>query len=275
MTNDIIGEKHYVTVWMHGLWSSGEAAPRASDELDRVGWFRRNDLPAPLFVCLENLLAGRCYPKPPPGLYDGDHAARMLLWPTLHDYQNIIPPPALAGIMADALRTNFTLSCDLLTGSLLRTLAASKPGGRILEVGTGTGCGAAWLLDGMDPSARLVTVDLSPERLDVARKHLGRDPRVELVHSDAADFIRSAPPRSFDLIFADSFVSKHSLLDETLALLRPGGFYVIDDMLPVHGWGPDLPRLHPQLVRTLEARDDLKVTKMCWSTGVVVCVKTR
>lgn len=58
-------------------------------------------------------------------------------------------PAALAAILADSATLGFAMSCQPRTGALLATLAASKPGGRILELGTGTGAGAAWLLDGM------------------------------------------------------------------------------------------------------------------------------
>ena len=44
---------------------------------------------------------------------------------------------------------------DPLTCTLLRTLAASKPGGQFLELGSGTGLSTAWLLDGMDARATL------------------------------------------------------------------------------------------------------------------------
>jgi len=37
----------------------------------------------------------------------------------------------------------FTMGSEPRTGALLRTLAASKPGGRFLELGTGTGVGRA------------------------------------------------------------------------------------------------------------------------------------
>jgi predicted O-methyltransferase YrrM len=33
----------------------------------------------------------------------------------------------------------FTMASDAWTGALLRTLAAAKPGGSLLELGTGTG----------------------------------------------------------------------------------------------------------------------------------------
>jgi tRNA A58 N-methylase Trm61 len=48
-------------------------------------------------------------------------------------------------------------------------MAASKPGGRMLETGTGTGVGTCWLLDGMDATARLTTVDIDPTVQTIAR----------------------------------------------------------------------------------------------------------
>ena len=78
------------------------------------------------------------------------------------------------------------------TGALLAALAASKPGGRLLELGTGTGLGTAWLLSGMDTDARLDTVDTDREVVAVARRHLGSDPRVTFHVMDGADFISQA-----------------------------------------------------------------------------------
>jgi predicted O-methyltransferase YrrM len=34
------------------------------------------------------------------------------------------------------------------TGAFLRELCAGKPGGNLLELGTGTGLATAWMLDG-------------------------------------------------------------------------------------------------------------------------------
>src|SRR5207248_8601968 len=45
-----------------------------------------------------------------------------------------------------ARAVDFTISSDIYTGSLLRTLAAAKPGGTLLELGTGCGMGTAWIL---------------------------------------------------------------------------------------------------------------------------------
>ena len=55
---------------------------------------------------------------------------------------------------------------------------------------------------------------------------------------DGAEFIQRASRGQFDLIYADAWPGKFIHLDETLALLRPGGMYVIDDLLPQPNW-PD------------------------------------
>ena len=46
----------------------------------------------------------------------------------------------------------FDMPSEVLTCSLLKTLAATKPGGKFLELGTGTGLATTWILDGMDLS---------------------------------------------------------------------------------------------------------------------------
>src|SRR5262245_45024085 len=87
-------------------------------------------------------------------------------------------PAALAAIQDDTREIGFTMASEIKTGAFLAVLAASKPGGRLLELGTGTGVGTAWLLSGMDASARLDTVDTDATVTAVARRHLGHDPRV-------------------------------------------------------------------------------------------------
>ena len=45
--------------------------------------------------------------------------------------------------------SGFTMASDVSVCSFLKTLAASKPGGKFLELGTGTGLSTSWILDGM------------------------------------------------------------------------------------------------------------------------------
>jgi len=71
------------------------------------------------------------------------------------------PPKALEAILAETREIGFQGWCWPPVGALLRLMAALKPGGRLLEIGTGTGVGTCWLLDGMDASARLLTIDIN------------------------------------------------------------------------------------------------------------------
>ncbi len=64
ITNDVfVAEgKHYITIWMEGHCGAGEPIVNAPDEATAIGWFAWDALPAPLFLPLENLLAGRAPP---------------------------------------------------------------------------------------------------------------------------------------------------------------------------------------------------------------------
>ena len=172
-----------------------------------------------------------------------------MIAPTLDDAVFAHRPPALDAIERETVRLGFTMASEPKTGALLATLAATKPGGRALELGTGTGIGTAWLLAGMDAAARLDTVDTDPRVVGVARTVLGSDARVAFHLEDGAAFIARASAASYDLVYADAWPGKFSHLTEALALLRPGGLYVIDDLLPQANW----PDGHGDKVRALVA----------------------
>lgn len=193
----------------------------------------------------------------------------------MDDRIHLNPPPQLAAIEQATAAAGFTMPSEPLTGSLLRTLAATKPGGRLLELGTGTGLATAWLLDGMDADARLVSMDHDPAVQAIAQTHLGDDPRLRFVCQDGDDFLRAAmaQPDRYDLIFADTWPGKYWLLDETLTLLAHGGLYVIDDMLPQANWPADHPPKVAALIGTLENRPDLHITKLAWASGLILVTR--
>jgi predicted O-methyltransferase YrrM len=180
------------------------------------------------------------------------------------------PPKPLGAIMADTRKIGFMLWCWPQVGALLRVMAALKPGGRLLEIGTGTGVGTCWLLDGMDAGAKLLTVDINPKVQAVARAHLGADLRLTILCEDANAVIRREQKNSFDLVFADGGAP----LDETLALLRPGGIYIKDDTKPHPMWPPEHAVKIPPLMEALASRQDFRRVYIDWSSGVVVMVKS-
>jgi predicted O-methyltransferase YrrM len=182
-------------------------------------------------------------------------------------------PLALRGIVADTEALSFNMISEPKVGALLTTLAASKPAGRFLELGTGTGHGTAWILAGMDPASTLDTVDTDANVVAVARRHLGGDSRVRFHVADGADFLRSAEARQFDLVYADAWPGTFSHLDEALALLRPGGMYLIDDLLPQTNW-PDghAPKV-PVLIDDIERRGEFATVRLAWASGLMLVVR--
>jgi predicted O-methyltransferase YrrM len=191
----------------------------------------------------------------------------------MNDEDFIRKPDALDSILRETGALGFTMASEPRVGALLAALAASKPGGRLLELGTGTGHGTAWLLSGMDRASHLDTVDTDPAVVAVARHHLGSDRRVTFHVTDGAEFIDRAPRAGFDLIYADAWPGKFSHLDEALGLLRPGGIYLIDDLLPQSNWPDGHGAKVPVLINSLERRREFISARLAWASGLMVVVR--
>ena len=184
-----------------------------------------------------------------------------------------IYPKQYEAILQATHEIGFPQLSELTIGPFLAALAASKQSGYLLELGTGTGLCTSWILHGMSGDSRLTTVDNSIENIDVARHYLGTDPRIDIVLSNGEEVIDRTAPSSVDLIFADTWPGKYHYLDEALSCLKIGGFYVIDDMQIRADWSEEHNVKVRVLIDHLSQRDDLIVAKLCWSTGIVMCVK--
>lgn len=182
-------------------------------------------------------------------------------------------PDCWATIEAMSNDLGFDMPSDRRTGALLTTIAASKPGGRFLELGTGTGLSTACLLAGMDGSSHLVSVDIDDRFQQIARTVLGADPRVTFELRDGLEFIESQAPASFDMIFADAWPGKYDGLDETLALVRPGGFYIADDMTARPSWSDDHRRRARELTACLSTLQGWATVAPQWGSGFIIAVK--
>ncbi|MBG6234372.1 putative O-methyltransferase YrrM [Pedobacter sp. CAN_A7] len=169
-------------------------------------------------------------------------------------------------------QSGFEMASDPKTCSLLKTLAASKPNGNLLELGTGTGLSTSWILEGMDTKASLTSIDNDIFFLDIAKKDL-KDSRLKLVNQDAGEWIKNNKALKFDFIFADTWYGKYLMLEEILEMLSPGGLYILDDMLPQSNWPEGHQEKALKLLHTLSERPDLKLTRQCWATGIIIASK--
>jgi predicted O-methyltransferase YrrM len=184
-------------------------------------------------------------------------------------------PAALSALGEKSKAIRFGMPSEPLLGALLRVLVASKPGGRFLELGTGTGIATSWILEGMDDDSILVSVDNDPGVQQIAAEMLGNDKRLTLLTEDGTAFLKEQPVRCFDLVFADAIPGKYDGLDDALSTVKLGGFYVIDDMLRQPNWPEGHAEKVPILVERLASHPDFLVLPLVWASGVVVSVRQR
>jgi len=169
-----------------------------------------------------------------------------------------------------AARGQFRMSSEPRTGALLRALVASKPGGRILEIGSGVGVGAAWLLDGMDAAARLTTIEVHERIGAVCRALLAEDERVEVVTSDACAWLERYDGPPFDFVFVDTTTAKFHRRDLIFAHLAEGALFVADDLLPQDSWAPEHPARVELFRKEILTEPCLVPALVDWASGLVI-----
>lgn len=190
------------------------------------------------------------------------------------DDSALTSPKAYQSILKETLALGFEQLSDIKLCSLVSTLCRSKPNGRFFELGTGTGLGTSWMLEGMCTNSSLISVDNDDELVGIARKYLSSDARLTLEIDIGEAVIDRLEAGSIDLIFADTWPGKYHYLDEALDLLKVGGIYIIDDMKQQADWPDNHIVKASNLAKSLVSRSCLTVTRMDWSTGIFICVKT-
>ncbi|TXN35566.1 methyltransferase domain-containing protein [Flagellimonas hymeniacidonis] len=192
------------------------------------------------------------------------------------DQTNILDAPSVyPKLLIKSQETGFSMPSDVYIGTLLKTLIASKPKGKFLELGTGIGLSLSWMLEGMDEDSQIISVDNDEKLIAIAQDFFGEEKRLCLVCDDGEAWLSQNQDERFDLIFADAWPGKYSCLNKVLSLVKPGGFYVIDDMVAQPNWPDGHEEKAIELVKILEEKENFTITKMNWSTGVLVAVKTK
>jgi demethylmenaquinone methyltransferase/2-methoxy-6-polyprenyl-1,4-benzoquinol methylase len=105
-------------------------------------------------------------------------------------------------------------------------------GGRVLEIGCGTGRNLRFLQEAVGPQGRVYGVDLSPGMLKRARDLTERNDwhNVSLIRSEA--LVYTAPEPLDGVLFSLSYntIPHHlAVLNHAMSQLRPGGYLVIMD----------------------------------------------
>jgi predicted O-methyltransferase YrrM len=187
----------------------------------------------------------------------------------------VILPPIVEQARQRAEMAGFALSSEPEVGAFLSSLAASvPPGGRILELGTGVGCGLAWLVHGLGDrtDVDIVTVEVD-ERL---QSHTRSVPWPQYVRFELGDGAVLVPGLgTFDLIFADAPGGKTTGLRDTIDALGRGGTLIVDDMDVTRHEDPALRLALARVRERLIADERLVCAELAFSSGVIMAVRRR
>jgi predicted O-methyltransferase YrrM len=156
----------------------------------------------------------------------GSLATQVTAW--IEDWQPEDPP--LLAARQRALEVGVG-AVDPATGAVLRLLAASTRAKHVVELGTGAGVSALWLLGGMLPDGVLTSVDSEPEHQRLAKQSINEagvpSGRARLITGRALDVMPRLSDAGYDLVFCDANRAENlDYLDGAVRLLRPGGCVV-------------------------------------------------
>jgi predicted O-methyltransferase YrrM len=121
-------------------------------------------------------------------------------------------------------------------GAVLRVMAAALRAKAVVEVGTGTGVAALWLLRGMPEDGQLTTIDLEVEHQRAARAAFAeagiRPARTRIIPGRASEVLPRLTDGAYDLVLVAADLHGYpEHVEEALRLLRPGGVLAVDGAL--------------------------------------------
>ena len=159
------------------------------------------------------------------------------------------------------------------SGAFLRYLAFTLKAQSVVEVGTGSGVGALWLLDGMLESGTLTSIDDEMEHTQIAKLAFTdadiAQGRYRLITNTVVDVISKLTDRAYDLV-----VLRHNpedlsfVISEAHRILRSGGALVIDNY---YGGGKvsDATQRDPKTVALRDAGKIIKNDSEHWVSSLI------
>jgi predicted O-methyltransferase YrrM len=158
-------------------------------------------------------------------------------------------------------------------GAHLSFLAHLLKAQSVVEVGTGSGVGALWLLEGMLKSGTLTSIDDEAEHTSIAKMAFAdaeiAPQRFRLITNPVMEVMTKLTDRAYDLV-----IYRHNpedliyAISEAQRILRSGGVFVIDNFFG-GGKVSDPAQRDPKTVALREAGKILRADHENWSTSLI------
>ena len=158
-------------------------------------------------------------------------------------------------------------------GAYLSFLAQLLKAQSVVEVGTGSGVGSLWLLDGMLKSGTLTSIDDEMEHTNIAKMALAdadiAQPRFRLITNSVMDVMTKLTDRAYDLVvFRHNPEDLSFAISEAHRILRSGGVFVIDNFFG-GSKVQDPAQRDPKTIALREAGKSIKADTDSWVSTLI------
>jgi predicted O-methyltransferase YrrM len=182
-------------------------------------------------------------------------------------------PQAVIAATHRAKALRFRRSCKEPVGRLLAVLATALPkGSKVLEIGTGTGVGTAWILKGLGERVDVTVISVERDRrLFEATRTWTWPIHVKFINADVENVLGTIG--AVQLIFADASPFKYTDLELILRSLDWGGILLVDDLQTVKEDSQSRRNEKEALRYSILNHPKLQAVGLDWSSGIVLAIK--
>ena len=148
------------------------------------------------------------------------------------------PLPSYLNDLTDYTYENMSIPQMLsgpIEGTLLQTLVWATGAKRVLEIGTFTGFSSQMMAAALPDDGILVTCDIDPEAVKVARDFYAKSPhghKIDLRLGPAKETLETLNDWVFDVVFIDADKTGYAAYyEKAVKLLAPRGVIAVDNVL--------------------------------------------
>ena len=166
-----------------------------------------------------------------------------------------------------------TVDASQGAGAYLRHLAHQLNAQSVVEIGTGSGVGSLWILEGMIASGTLTSIDDEMEHTSIAKVAMLEadiaQSRFRFITNPVMDVMTKLTDRAYDLV-----VYRHNAEDLAFAIseahriLRTGGVFVIDNFFG-GAKVQDPAQRDPKTIALREAGKSIKADSESWVSSLI------